>query len=90
MWPSISGSHRRRARGFAVVLVAVLASLHDVAAACPVCFTADDATLDAYYGTAIALTLLPLLLIAGGVATLAYLAHKRDGAPHAPAGTPRA
>lgn len=49
-----------------------------LALACPVCFDANEANRDAYLGTTILLSLLPLAFVGGVVLFLRAKASKRD------------
>ena len=67
-------ARRRQKRGralrawFGSASVAVVLGYHDLALACPVCFSAkDEAQREAFFDTTIFLTLLPLAMI-GGIA----------------------
>lgn len=52
-------------RRFLAGLAASVLGAPGLASACPVCFSAKEGTLEAYYGTTLGLTLLPLLMAAG-------------------------
>lgn len=55
----------RRAAVVSIVAVSLLAALPETVAACPVCFSATDENRLAFLATTIALSLLPLGMVAG-------------------------
>lgn len=73
----------RAPRTLAASLIATLAlalSAPRAAVACAVCFDIADRARHAYYGTAVALTLLPLGILAGGILWLRRAARRQSGA----------
>lgn len=63
----MSRVHRR----LLALVGALLALAPHAALACPVCFAAEQRRLDAYVGTSVLLSLLPLAAI-GGIAVVIY------------------
>lgn len=55
----------RRGPVVALAVLILLASLPDVASACPVCFDSSDENRMAFLGTTVFLSLLPLGMVAG-------------------------
>ncbi len=67
----------RRRRRLALLAAALLAFAPRLALACPVCFAAEQRRLDAYIGTTILLSLLPL----GAIGGIAWLVSRRSRTP---------
>lgn len=64
-------------------LAALLAwGLPSLALACPVCFDANEANRDAYVGTTVLLSLLPLAFIGAVALVLRARARARTNSPH--------
>lgn len=65
---------------FRIVCLALIGAISATpASACSVCFVSSEATMMAYYGTAIALSLLPIGMV-GGLAYWVYRKYKSHDA----------